>query len=248
MSDQFAAPAPAAVDPFVVAAQLEGIPSAFAATRDGIDALLRDRGLRRTTPEDTARSLLLGAAATASLEGGSVVDAETLREGGGDTTARSALRLSTELLGLVPTWRAAPLQALARLHALAASGSVGPDELGRPVVNAGRLTELATRVRAGSEAPALVLAALVHAEVSDAGAFVSHNGVVARAAERLVLVERGVDPASVTVPEAGHAAEPEGYRRALAAYGRGDAAGVQQWLQYASQAQARGAEASPLSA
>ena len=57
------------VDPFLPAASLEGVPSAFAATRDGIDALLRDRGLRRTTPEDTARSLLLGAVATARLEG-----------------------------------------------------------------------------------------------------------------------------------------------------------------------------------
>lgn len=237
----------APADPFAVAASLEGIPSAFQATRDGIDALLRDRGLRRTTPEDTARSLLLGAAATARLEG-SPVEVEELRDGGGDVTARSALRLSTELLGLVPTWRQTPLQALARLHALAAAGSVDDAELGRPVTAASRLTELAARVRSGTGAPALVVAALVHAEVSDAGAFVSHNGVVARAAERLVLVERGVDPASVTVPEAGHEAEPEGYRRALAAYGRGDAAGVQQWLQYASQAQARGAEASPISA
>ena len=60
------------------------------------------------------------------------------------------------------------------------------------------------------------------------------------------MVERGVDPASVTVPEAGHAAEVDGYRSALAAYARGDAAGVSQWLMYASQAFTRGAEASPL--
>ena len=48
---------------------LEGVPSAFAATRDGIDALLRDRGLRRTSPEQTATSLLRGAHASAVLEG-----------------------------------------------------------------------------------------------------------------------------------------------------------------------------------
>ena len=47
-------------DPFVSAAQLEGIPSTYAGTRDGIDGVLRDRGLRRSTPDDTARSLLLG--------------------------------------------------------------------------------------------------------------------------------------------------------------------------------------------
>ena len=70
--------------------------------------------------------------------------------------------------------------------------------------------------------------------------------LVARAAERLVLVERGVDPPSVTVPEAGHAAVPDGYRSALAAYATGTDAGIAQWLRYASQAFARGAEASPL--
>ncbi|MGJ9412762.1 oxidoreductase [Aeromicrobium sp. CF4.19] len=234
-------------DPFIAAASMEGVPSAFAATRDGIDSLLRDRGLRRSSPEDTARSLLLGAAATASLEG-SDVDPEALAGGAGDATARAGLRLSTELLGLVPTWNRSPVQVLARLHALAAAGSVGDGDLGRPASPGGvaRLTELARLLALPTQAPALVVAALVHAEIIAAGAFVSHNGVVARAAERLVVVARGVDPASVTVPEAGHAAEPDGYRAALTAYGRGDAAGVNQWLGYASQAFARGAEASPL--
>ncbi len=234
-------------DPFLAAASLEGVPSAFAATRDGIDALLRDRGLRRTTPEDTARSLLLGAAATASLEGDES-DVETIAAGGGGVTARAAVRLSTELLGLVPVWRRTPVQAIARIHAIAAAGSVPDDDLGRPDDPAGvaRLSELAHNVTAPTEAPALVVASLAHAEVATCGAFSSHAGVVARAVERLVLVERGVDPASVTVPEAGHAAEPEGYRGALAAYARADAAGVSQWLMYASQAFVRGAEASPL--
>ena len=97
-----------------------------------------------------------------------------------------------------------------------------------------------------TQAPGLVVAALVHAEVATSGAFAAHGGMVARAAERLVLVVKGVDPASVLVPEAGHAAEPVGYAGALTAYARGDAAGIQQWLQYASQAQARAAEAAPL--
>ena len=40
-------------DPLSRLASLEGVPSAYAAARDGIDALLRDRGLRRTSPETT---------------------------------------------------------------------------------------------------------------------------------------------------------------------------------------------------
>jgi hypothetical protein len=234
-------------DPFISAALLEGIPSAYAGTRDGIDSILRDRGLRRSTPEDTARSLLLGAAATSALEG-SVFDAATLASGGGDEVARGAVRLSTELLGLLPVWNRSPIQALARIHSLAAAGSVDVADLGRPVNPDGvaRLTELAWMLGQPTQAPGLVVAALVNAEITSAGAFASLNGVIGRAAERLVLLAKGVDPASVLVPEAGHAEEPEGYRSALAAYGSGKPTGVHQWLMYASQAFTRAAEASPL--
>lgn len=236
-------------DPFITAAQLEGIPSTYAATRDGIDSLLRDRGLRRSTPDHTARSLLLGAAATASLEG-SEYEPDILAAGGGDATARGAVRLSTELLGLLPIWKRSPVQAMARMHALAAGGSVDDADLGRPVNPDGvaRLTELAWMIGQPTEAPGLVVAALVHAEIVAAGAFGTHNGVVGRAAERLALVAKGVDPASVTVPELGHAAMPDSYRSALAAYAGKKPTGVHQWLMYASTAFTRAAEASPLAA
>ena len=52
------------LEPLAALASLEGVPSAFAAARDGIDVMLRDRGLRRTSPEMTAESLLRGAHAT----------------------------------------------------------------------------------------------------------------------------------------------------------------------------------------
>lgn len=234
-------------DPFISAAQLEGIPSTYASVRDGLDGILRDRGLRRSTPDDTARSLLQGAAATAALAG-SAYDVDVLASGGGDATARGAVRLSTELLGLLPTFKKAPVQAFARIHALAGAGSLDDDALGRPVNPDGvaRLTELAWMLGQPTEAPGLVVAALVHAEIAAAGAFASHNGVVGRAAERLVIVARGVDPASVLVPEAGHAADPASYESALAAYSSGSPTGVHQWLMYAAQAFMRAAEASPL--
>lgn len=234
------------VDPFAGPLSLEGVPSAFAAARDGIDAVIRDRGLRRSTPEDTARSLLLGAWATANLEG-SEISVEELEAGAGDATARGALRLSSELLGLLPVWQRSPVQALARIHAIAAAGSVSDDELGRPVNPAGtqRLTALAGWLAGRTQAPALVVGALVHAEIADAGAFASHNRVVARAAERLVWVSTGVDPASVTVPEAGHALDAIAYQDNLAAYGSQET-GVHQWLLFAAESATRAAEASPL--
>ena len=219
----------------------------MAATRDGIDALLRDRGLRRTTPDVTAEALLLGAHASAVLEG-SESSADELRASGGARVAQAALRLSAELLGLAPTLDRSPLQAVARMHTLAGKGEVPDADLGRPRDGEGaaRLRELARLLTEPTSAPALVVAALVHAELATAAPFVSHNGLVARAAERLVLVSRGVDAKSLVVPEAGHLALRAEYESNLRGYTSGGREGVHGWLLYAAEAYARGAEASPL--
>jgi hypothetical protein len=220
----------------------------MAACRDGMDALLRERGLRRTAPELTARSLLEGAHASAVLEGsGSGLAA--VRDGDGDDIATAAVRVSAELLGLVPTLSRSPLQVLARLHTLAGKGRTPEEGLGRPrhADAAARLHELARLLVGPTTAPALVVAAVVHAELLTVAPFVSHNGLVARAAERLVLVERGVDPLSLVVPEAGHLALRREYESNLRGYRDGGVAGVQGWLLYAAEAFTSGAEASPLS-
>jgi hypothetical protein len=236
-------PAP---DPLAWLTDLEGVPSAYSATRDGIDALLRDRGLRRTTPEQTAESLLRGAHASAVLEG-SASSLEEVRAGDGDETAAAAVRVSTAVLGLVPVIGTSPSQALARLHALAGKGVVADDDLGRPVSAeaADRLGALATTLL-GTSVPALLVGAVVHAELVTVAPFRSHNGIVARAAERLVMVARGVDPASVVVPEAGHLALRPQYESNLRGYRDGGRAGLHSWLLYAAEAVSAGVENSPL--
>lgn len=229
-------------------AALDGVASAIAGTRDGIDALLRDRGLRRTAPELTTESLLRGAIASATLEG-STSSAEEIRAGEGDEVSVAALRLSTEVLALVPTLRTSPLQAFARLHAVAAAGVVGAERLGRPrdPESAERLQTLARRLLEPTTAPALLVAAVVHAEIATAAPFASHNGLVARAAERLVLVSRGVDEKSLIVPEAGHLELRAEYESNLRAYaGAGGSSGVHAWLLYAAEAYTRAAELSPV--
>ncbi|MDP3969992.1 MAG: oxidoreductase [Nocardioides sp.] len=240
-------PADASPDPLGALLALEGVPSAYAGCRDGIDALLRDRGLRQTAPESTTESLLRGAHASAVLEGADV-DLDAVRSGTDDLTAQAALRVSTELLGLVPLLDRAPLQALARLHALAASGVLPADEVGRPrnAAAADALGMLGRTLAAPTEAPALLVAAVVHAEIATGGPFASHNGIVARAAERLVLVARGVDPKSLVVPEAGHLALRPAYESNLRGYRDGGSAGVHAWLLYAPEAYTAGVEASPL--
>ncbi|MDQ6642797.1 MAG: oxidoreductase [Actinomycetota bacterium] len=230
-------------DPLAWLMSLDGVPSAFAATRDGIDALLRDRGLRRTEPGQTAESLLRGAHASAVLAGSSAT-VEEVRKGVGDELAQAAVRMSASLLSLVPVLERSPLQVFARLHVVASGSETG----GRPVSDeaASRVLGLAGTLQAKTSAPALVVAALAHAEIATVMPFASYDGLVARAVERLILVARGVDPASLVVPEAGHLALRGEYESNLRAYAEGGPAGLHAWLLYAAQAQARGAESSPL--
>ena len=234
-------------DPLAGLMALEGVPSAFAAVRDGIDAMLRDRGLRRTSPETTAESLLRGAHASAVLEGSGSSLAE-VRDGRGDEVAQASVRVSTELLAQAHVLGRSPGQALARLHALAGAGSLAREDLGRPrdAAAADRLQGVATLLTTATSAPALVVAAVVHADLAVAAPFGSHNGIVARAAERLVLVSRGVDEKSLVVPEAGHLVNRAAYESNLRGYRDGGRAGVHAWLLYAAEAFAAGAEASPL--
>jgi Fic family protein len=233
-------------DAFAAAARLEGVPAALQAARDGIDASLgAGGGLQLRTPDRTGESLLRGAAASAALEG-SGSSLEDLRSGRSDEIGAAAVRLSVELLGLVRVWRTVPLQALARMHAVAAAGD-DPGR-GRPRGDAqavARVTDLARRLTASTSAPGLAVAALVHAELMTVRPFTSRNGLVARAAERLVLVSRGVDPASLTVPEAGHQALGDGYARGLAGYARGDSTGVRDWLLQCAAAYVEGTHVLP---
>lgn len=234
----------AAADPLAWLSDLEGVPSGLVAARDGIDAMLRDRGLRKTKPEQTGESLLRGAYASAVLEG-STSTLEEIRAGAGDEIAGAALRVSTGMLALVPVIGTAPLQAFARLHALAGKGDIDDASLGRPVTGAERIGGLAETMLA-TKAPALLVAAVVHAELVTVAPFASYNGIVARAAERLVLVARGVDPASVVVPEAGHLALRAEYESNLRGYRDGGRNGLHAWLLYAGEAMTKAVDLSPL--
>jgi len=62
----------------------------------------------------------------------------------------------------------------------------------------------------------------------------------------MVLIATGVDPLGVVVVEAGHAADPVGYVRALDAYADGTVAGVRSWIVHCARSLAFGVAASPL--
>ncbi|WP_088321200.1 Fic family protein [Kineosporia sp. R_H_3] len=196
--------------------------------------------------------------------------AATLPDDPTGRTASGALRAAAEATRLDGVWSTAPMQALARLHTAAAAGLVPDEALGRPrrageapgdgadlltgaapgdVVPAPdggdpltvRLDGLADLLRAPAEAPALVVAALVHAEVMTARPFVVGNGVVARALCRAVVRGRGLDPTGVAVWEVPLLVAGPSYPLTLARYAAGTADGVRDWLVLFAQAVVDGA-------
>jgi hypothetical protein len=226
-------------DPLADLAGLEGVPSAVAAALDSVDAVLRDRGLRAVPAAAAAASLLVGARANAALSGQ------------GERWLAGAVRLSTELTRLAAVVRVAPAQALARAHALVARGVVPDEELGRiggGAATAARVTGVSALLTGSTTASAVVLAAVVHAELATLRPFGSADELVARAVEHMVLVAAGVDPRGLIPVEAGHAASPGAYRSALAGYASGSVGGVRGWLLHSAAALSRGAELSPLAA
>jgi hypothetical protein len=201
--------------------------------RASVDGLLGNRVLRHRSADVSAESALRGAWASAWLAG-SRVELDAVRSGsaGTDPNVQGALRATGAVGTLADTWTRAPRQALARLHALAAADLVDTDVLGRPRESAevaARLDTLAA-VLSATDAPALVVAAVVHGEIVTLDAFPPVSGVVARVAVRLTLVERGLDPKSLVVVEAGHRDQATAYTRAQAAYASGTPEGLAEWI------------------
>src|SRR5262249_9120520 len=200
--------------------------------RAAVDRLLAHRVLRRRSAEVSAESALRGARASAALDGADH-PLEKVRAGLDDPVLQGALRVSAELGRLAGTWERAPAQVLARLHVLAAAGLLPETELGRPVADpetGARLAALARLVAGGTAVPAVVLAAVVHAELRVLAPFRAGSGVVARAASRLTIISRGLDPKSLAVPEVGHLELAAEYGDALSAYATGKPAGIGRWL------------------
>ncbi|MEX5706914.1 hypothetical protein AB1484_01015 [Parafrankia sp. FMc6] len=197
-----------------------------------------------------------------------------------------AVRLYAELGTLSSAWERAPRQALARMHVLAGRGLLPDDVLGRPRTDASwsptsitgaavtdvagsppvpampaaemsqRLDGLTAVLTVPTRAPAIVVAAITHGELLAIRPFGALDGIIARAAARLVLVSRGLDPKALVATDVGHleldrdrtgpagaagtdavvpgvgvGTEPD-YRAALAAYVAGGAEGVGVWVRH----------------
>ncbi|MFG2226100.1 oxidoreductase [Streptomyces sp. NPDC048644] len=248
-------PPQANADPLAALASLPGVVDAVDSVRKGVDRVYGHRIMRRRSTEVTSEAALRGARGSAALSGADWALEEVRRRtdfgvDGEPRTVGAALRLTAEAGQLLNVWRQSPLRVLARLHLVAAGGGVADDAVGRPRLAgepvdepliglplpdadevAGRLDGLARLLLAESAAPALVTAAVVHGELLALRPFGSHNGLVARAAERVVLVGSGLDPKSICPAEVGHAEQGRAaYVAALEGYVSGTPDGVAAWI------------------
>jgi hypothetical protein len=107
-----------------------------------------------------------------------------------------------------------------------------------------RLATLAATLTAPTQAPALLVAGIAHAELAVVRPFAWGSGLLARASVRLVLASRGVDPSLFSIPEHGmlELGRPA-YVAALRAYASGTADGVRDFLVWHATAVALGAQA-----
>lgn len=208
---------------------------ALTRAREQVDAALRHRALRRHGGQVAAEISLRSAVASAALEGHGYPLSEVRAGTVTDPAVQGALRVAEAVPVLADRWQRVPRQVLARLHVLAARDLVPADDLGRPGGPAGtaaRLDGLAALVSGGTSVPALVLAAVVHAELLALRPFAGPTGVVARAAGRLTLVAAGVDPRGLLAVEVGHREREPEYVGSAGAFATGTPDGIRSWLRH----------------
>jgi hypothetical protein len=249
----------ASADPLAALGSLPGVAESVESVRRSVDRVYGHRIMRRRSNEITSEAALRASRGSAALSGADWALEEVRRrtDVGVGAEARvmgAALRLTAEAGQLLSIWRQSPLRVLARLHLVAAA--TDGDDVGRPrqageeadeplielpLPDArevtGRLEGLADLIIAGTSAPALVTAAVVHGELIALRPFVSYNGLVARAAERIVLVGSGLDPKAVCPAEVGYAELGRAsYLAALDGYVSGTPEGMAAWIEHCGKA------------
>ena len=100
---------------------------------------------------------------------------------------------------------------------------------------AGRLEGLVELIEA-ERAPALVRAAIVHAEMLSARPFTAGNAAVGRLLVRHLLVRDGVEPTGTVVGDLYPGRVPAAYAEAAAAYASGTMEGVVAWVVWQAEA------------
>ena len=186
--------------------------------RNAIDSLLFDRRLRNADPAAITDLRQEAGAASAALDG---ADAPADNSPMGRMIAAHQATVA-ECSHLVDVVTSAPAQAFAQLHLVASAWRNLDEEFrGRPRstdqvddplhlgVNTPAaesriyLFDVVRLFTNPSQVPALVLAARIHALIAIHAPFTTDSTVIARAAGRLMLMSRGVDPDGLIPLESG---------------------------------------------
>lgn len=262
--------AASAADPLAPLGALPGVAESVDSVRKAVDRVYGHRVMRRRSGAIASEAGLRGARGSAALSGADWALEEVRRRSDFslDPEARTvgaALRLSAEAGQLLSIWRQSPLRVLARLHLVASGSTAEGDVVGRPRLAgervdepllarfpapdaeevAGRLDGLSRLIIAGGSAPALITAAVVHGELLALRPFTSYNGLVARTAERIVLINSGLDPKAICPAEVGHAEQGrDAYLEAFEGYVSGTAEGMSAWIAHCGRAIVLGARES----
>ena len=252
---------------------LPGVPEATEAAREACTKLRWHEALRRRIPAAAAESRVRGAWASAALDGAEVdlaVVRDLMRGATAwperpdplEAVLRGAVQATAETEHIRQVVITAPSQALARVHVAAAGHLLPESQVGRPrrageisgelsdlgsapdeITVTERLSGVVELLLHVGDASAVLVAALVHAEIATARPFVRGNGLVARAMERAVIRASGLDPTGVAVAEVGHRADGgAAYLGALSAYASGSPQGVALWITHCAKAVVAGAE------
>lgn len=228
-------------DPLHALTRLEGVPDAVDKAREAVDEVHGHPANRRGWASTAAEASVRAARASAAIDGGST---DIPSDGSvTDPVLAGSLRAAEAAGTLLPTWQRAPLQALARLHVLAAADLTDdPDRLGRPDPAASqRLDLLARLVTGATAAPGPVLAAVVHGELLTLSPFGTADGVVARAAGRLTMIGSGLDPKGLTVPEVRYLRHSDRYAELARGFATGEPDALAAWLTFCCEACVAGA-------
>ncbi|MBX7448391.1 oxidoreductase [Mycolicibacterium sp. 3033] len=238
-------------DPLAPLTTLPGVAEAGEEARDALGRAHRHRTNLRGWPGTAAEAALRAARASSVLDGGPLqfsADGSGTEGGEKDPVLAGALRVAEALEGgqgaLIGVWRRAPLQAIARLHSLAAADLAAADSLGRPRTDPDigrRLELLADLATGGTRVPATVLAAVAHGELLTLAPFGSADGVVARGVSRLITIASGLDPHGLGVPEMHWMRRSGDYTAAARGFASGTPTGLAAWLVLSNEALHAGA-------
>lgn len=248
---------------------LPGVADSVANSRKRVDELLFDRALRPKARRLRTEVAYQNARATAAIDGIDIaltawVSGDAIDDSPYGRVAAGVWRLEQALHEQVNVFDKAPMQSLARMHSLVARDVIAdPEQLGRPrdgedvddplriksVPDVSsmkiRLAGLAGVITDKTEAPAMVQAAVVHGELLALRPFEWGSSFVARAASRVVLAARGLDPDLLLLTDAAiYSIGRPAYVDAVRSYLSGTPEGVARWIRFCAESCAVGARLS----